>query len=153
MVQGEKLDERDIKILNILAGNARETFTKMAREVGISDVAVIKRVKKLEGRVIRKYTIVVKADAVGYGSFSFTGLDVDPERLFAVIEELRGKDYVKGLWLTTGDHQIMALIAARDEEGLARIHGELANIAGVKRVCPTIVLRTLKEVEMVLTRE
>jgi Lrp/AsnC family transcriptional regulator for asnA, asnC and gidA len=147
-VSKEALDEKDLKILRKLAENARITFTELAKEVGLSDVAVIKRVKRLEGSVIKRYTISVDPEKLGARVISFTGIDVEPERLFEVIEKLRSKGYVMGLWLTTGDHQLMAVIWARDEEDMTKIHKELSELIRVKRVCPAIVLKTLKDIEM-----
>jgi Lrp/AsnC family transcriptional regulator for asnA, asnC and gidA len=141
------LDEKDSKIIEKLAENARITYTDLARVVGLSDVAVIKRVKKLEEKIIKRYTIVVDPRTLGYKVVSFTGIDVDPEKLFEVVEILKNKSYLKGLWLTTGDHQLVALIWAKDDEEAGKIHKEIAEINGVKRVCPAIVLKTVKDIE------
>jgi len=141
------LDEKDSKIIEKLAENARITYTDLARVVGLSDVAVIKRVKKLEEKIIKRYTIVVDPHTLGYKVVSFTGIDVDPEKLFEVVEILKNKSYLKGLWLTTGDHQLVALIWAKDDEEAGKIHKEIAEINGVKRVCPAIVLKTVKDIE------
>jgi len=70
------LDEKDLKILRRMAENARITFTELAKEVGLSDVAVIKRVKRLEGGIIKRYTISVDPRKLGYGIISLTGIDV-----------------------------------------------------------------------------
>jgi Lrp/AsnC family transcriptional regulator for asnA, asnC and gidA len=142
------LDERDLKILRRMSENARITFTELAKEVNLSDVAVIKRVKRLEGSIVKRYTISVDPRKLGYRIVSFTGIDVEPERLFEVIEKVRNRGYVMGLWLTTGDHQLMTMVWARNEEDMAKIHKELSEINGVKRVCPAIVLKTLKDIEM-----
>jgi len=141
------LDEKDSKIIEKLAENARITYTDLARVVGLSDVAVIKRVKKLEEKIIKRYTIVVDPRTLGYKVVSFTGIDVDPEKLFEVVEILKNKSYLKGLWLTTGDHQLVALIWAKDDEEAGKIHKEIVEINGVKRVCPAIVLKTVKDIE------
>jgi Lrp/AsnC family transcriptional regulator for asnA, asnC and gidA len=141
------LDEKDSKIIEKLAENARITYTDLARVVGLSDVAVIKRVKKLEEKIIKRYTIVVDPRTLGYKVVSFTGIDVDPEKLFEVVEILKNKSYLKGLWLTTGDHQLVALIWAKDDEEAGKIHKEIGEINGVKRVCPAIVLKTVKDIE------
>lgn len=148
-----ELDEKDLKILEKLASNARATYTELAKEVGLSDVAVIKRVKKLEGTVIKRYTISVDPRKLGYSVVSFTGVDVEPEKMFSVIEELKRKDYVLGLWLTTGDHQLLAVIWAKNDEEMSRIHKEISAIEGVKRVCPAIVLKTLKDLKTLFTIE
>lgn len=143
----EEIDEKDKKIIERLSENARITYTELAKEIGLSDVAVIKRVKKLENKVIKRYTVVVDPRSLGFKVVSLTGIDVDPDKLFNVIENIKGKDYVKGLWLTTGDHPLMTVIWARDEEEMARIHKEIGQLDGVKRVCPAIVLKTIKDIE------
>ncbi|MCS7110786.1 MAG: Lrp/AsnC family transcriptional regulator [Ignisphaera sp.] len=143
-----ELDEKDLKLIEMLASNARLTYTDMAKTLGISDVAVLKRVKKLESKVLKKYTIVVDPRKVGYKTISLTGIDVEPEKLFDVITKLKDNPSVKGLYLTTGDHPIISIIWAKDDDDLVRIHREISEINGVKRVCPAIVLRTLKEIEL-----
>ncbi len=146
MVKEMLLDEKDLKIIEILRNNARTSYTDIARQLGISDVAVLKRIRKLEQLgVIRKYTIVVDPKKLGYTAISITGIDVAPEQLFSVLDELKSKEYVKFLALTSGDHGIMATIWARDSRELAKIHEEISKMAGVKRVCPAVILDVLKE--------
>lgn len=141
------LDEKDMKILEKFAENARITYTDLAKTVGLSDIAVIKRVKKLEEKIIKRYTIVVDPRKLGYKVVSFTGIDVDPDKLFEVIEMLKNKNCLKGVWLTTGDHQLFTLVLAKDEDEAIRIHKEISEISGVKRVCPAIILKTVKNTE------
>ncbi|OYT51668.1 MAG: transcriptional regulator [Desulfurococcales archaeon ex4484_204] len=140
------LDEKDKKILRLLKDNSRAPYSEISRVVGISDVAVIKRIRKLEQLgVIKKYTVVVDFRKLGYNSVSVTGIDIEPEHIFNVISFLNGKDYVKYLALTSGDHSLIAVIWATDSEELARIHNEIAKLPGVKKVCPAIVLDIIKE--------
>ncbi|RLG82468.1 MAG: transcriptional regulator [Thermoprotei archaeon] len=140
------LDEKDKKILRLLENNSRAPYSEISRVVGISDVAVIKRIRKLEQLgVIKKYTVVVDFRKLGYNSVSVTGIDMEPEHIFNVISFLNGKDYVKYLALTSGDHSLIAVIWATDSEELARIHNEIAKLPGVKKVCPAIVLDVIKE--------
>ena len=142
----QTLDEKDKKIVEILLQNARTSYSDISRALGISDVAVIKRFKRLEQLgVIRKYTINVDPKKLGYNAISITGLDVEPESLFAVMSLLEKKDYIKYLALTSGDHQIMSLIWASGSEELAQIHDELSKLPGVKRVCPAIIIDVIKE--------
>ncbi len=141
-----ELDEKDLKILRILSRNARAPFSEIAREVELSDVAVMKRVRKLEQLgIIKKYTIVVDPRKLGYRSVSITGIDVEPEHLFSVVDKLKTMPNVKFLAITSGDHSIMTIIWARDSEEISKIHEELSKIRGVKRVCPAIVLDVIKE--------
>ncbi len=145
-MNGNQLDEKDLKIVEILKRNARATFTEIAKEIGLSDVAVLKRVKNLEQKgIIKRYTIKLDNKKLGYTAISLTGLDVEPERLFDVINYLKDKDYVRYLALTSGDHTIMTVIWAEDSEELSDIHKKLSSLDGVRRICPAIVLELFKD--------
>lgn len=139
------MDEKDRVIIERLKANARSSYGEIAKDLGMSDVAVMKRIRKLEAEgVIKKYTIIADDRKVGYGAVSITGLDVDPEHLFEVSSALKGKPYVKYLAISSGDHEIMAIIKARDNEELARYHEEISSLPGVRRICPSMILDVLK---------
>jgi len=141
------IDEKDLKIIKLLQENSRMPYTELAKKVGISDVAVIKRIKKLEKQgVIKKYTIVIDPKKLGYNSVSIVGINVEPEYLFPVISHLKEKDYVKYLALSSGDHTLMAIIWARNGSELAKIHNEISKLPGVTKVCPSIILDVIKEI-------
>ncbi|MCI4461994.1 MAG: Lrp/AsnC family transcriptional regulator, partial [Thermogladius sp.] len=126
------VDEIDLKIIGKLTENARATYSEIASEVGLSDVAVMKRIRKLEQEgVIRKYTVIVDPAKLGFSKVSLTGINVDPTKLFNVIEELKKRDYVKQLLVISGDHSLIALIFARSSEEMMRIHDEISRIDGV----------------------
>ena len=145
------IDEKDLEIINMLSKNSRMPYKKIAEKLGISDVAVIKRIKKLENEgVIRRYTITVDAKKLGYKIISIIGIDADPAHLFAVIGFLKDKENVRYLALSSGDHSIMAIIWAKDNEEIAKIHKEISEIEGVKRVCPSIILDVVKESDPLL---
>ena len=140
------LDEKDLRIVQILLERGRASYTDIARELGISDVAVIKRIRKLEQTgIIKGYRAVVDPKKLGYSAVSITGIDVEPEHLFTVINTLKNKEYVKYLALTTGDHSVMMVIWARNGSELGKIHREISKLDGVKRVCPAIILDVVKD--------
>uniref|UniRef100_A0A7J3XYR4 Lrp/AsnC family transcriptional regulator n=1 Tax=Thermogladius calderae TaxID=1200300 RepID=A0A7J3XYR4_9CREN len=140
------VDEIDLKIIEKLAVNARATYSEIASEVGLSDVAVMKRIRKLEQEgVIRKYTVIVDPAKLGFSKVSLTGINVAPDKLFDVIEELKKRDYVKQLLVTSGDHSLIALVFARSSEEIMRIHDEISRIDGVLKVYPAIVSDIVKD--------
>ena len=140
------LDEKDLKIIEHLMRCSRTATSEIARSLGLSDVAVIKRLRKLEQRgVIKKYTVVVDPKKLGYNFVSITGLDIEPDKLLEVVNLLKGKDYVKYLAITSGDHTVMATIWARDNDEFTRIINELQSLPGVKRVCPAVIVDVIKE--------
>ncbi len=140
------LDDKDKLLVELLMENARIPYTELAKRLGMSDVAVINRIRKLERMgIIRKYTVLVDPKKLGYKAVSYTGVDVEPDQLFRVMAALRAKEYVRSLAITSGDHSLMAVIWASDGAELARIHEEIAGMPGVKRVCPAMVLEVVKE--------
>lgn len=135
------IDEKDRKILEILIQNARTSYTEIAKQIGLSDVAVIKRIKKLEELgVIKRYTVIIDPVKLGYKLVALVGIDTEPEHIFRIISELKKIDSVRYVALTSGDHDIMAVIWARDREELGEIHNKIMSMNGVKRVCPSIIL-------------
>lgn len=140
------LDEVDVKLLLELAKNARTTYRSLSSIVKLTDVAVMKRIKKLERRgVIKKYTVIVDPAALGYTKISFTGINVKPEKLFDVVRELREKGYVKYLAITSGDHDILAVIWARSADELEKVHEEIKRIDGVIAIYPMILSEKIKD--------
>ncbi len=141
-----KIDERDRVILDMLTKDARTPFTEIAKVLGISETAVRKRVKSLEERgVLKKYTIEADPGKLGYNLVSITGVDTVPEKIFDVATKLKEFEFVRSLYLTSGDHMIMAEVWARDGEDLADIiSNKIGRLEGVTKVCPAIILEKLK---------
>ena len=135
----------DIKLIKYLLNDARMPYTKLAKELGVSEAAVRKRIKTLEERgVIRKFTIDVNPKALGYGLDVLIGLDTIPEKYVKVIETLKNLDEVIDLYTATGDHMIMFRIWFKDTDGLNKFIKYLEGIDGVTRICPAILLERIK---------
>ena len=143
--RGPMLDERDMTIVSILMRNARATLREIAGALGMTDVAVRKRLQRLErDKIILGYTAVVDPRALGYSVISLTGVDTEPGDLLRVARELATREYVKSAWITAGDHEIMLEIWAKDEAEMDEIIREISEMEGVKRVCPAVVTERLK---------
>jgi len=133
-----------LKIIEILMRNARTPKVRIAKELGVTETAVRKRIAKLEKeRIILSYKAVVNYKSAGLIS-SLTGVDVDAEKLWIVVNKLKEMDEVKSMWLTTGDHMIMLEIVVKSVDKLSEVHERIARIDGVKRVCPAVILEVLK---------
>lgn len=140
------LDERDRVIIEMLTKDARTPFTEIAKVLGISETAVRKRVRALEeAGVIKQYTIVIDPSKLGYNLVSLTGVDTLPEKIFEVAQKLKEFEFVRNVYLTSGDHMIMTEIWAKDGEDLSDIiSNKIGKIEGVTKVCPAIILERLK---------
>ncbi len=128
----------------MLMENARIPKTKIAEELKITETAVRKRISKLEkDGVILGYRAVINYKTAGL-SASLTGVDVEPDRLWEVINRLKDLDEIKSMFLTTGDHTLMLEIVAESVEELSKIHEKISKLEGVKRICPAVILDVLK---------
>jgi len=67
---GEKIDERDIQIIDIYASNVRQSSIEIAKKLGISSDTVRNRIKELEKRkIIVGYKIGINYEKMGYTGY------------------------------------------------------------------------------------
>ncbi|MFQ6051436.1 MAG: winged helix-turn-helix transcriptional regulator [Candidatus Hydrothermarchaeota archaeon] len=142
------VDQKDMKIIEILRENSRKSFTEIAEELGVSESTIRKRVKALEDEgIIKKYTIIVDPAKIGYRTVALVGLDVEPSHFLEAAEKMTEFEEVKCVSTSTGDHMIMTEIWVKDGKELTKLISEkIGKIEGVSRICPAIILEKLKEV-------
>ncbi len=138
------MDEKDLRIIEMLVENARIPKVKIAEKLGVTETAVRKRIQRLEKRgIIVGYKAVVNCRSANLAC-SLTGVDVEPKRIWKVVDVLKEWREVKSMWLTTGDHTLMLEVVTKDLNELLSVHKRIEGIEGVKSVCPSIVLDVLK---------
>ena len=109
------IDEKDVKIIEILQKNSRTPFLTISKKLNVSESTIRKRVKKLENNeIIKKYTITINPKKLGYHSVSLLGLDVSPNNYLEAANKLSKFPEIKSLATTTGDHMIMTEIWSKD---------------------------------------
>ncbi len=140
------LDRKDLKIVEMLLEDSRTPFTRIAKELDVTEAAIRKRIKTLEEMgVILKYTIEVDSGKLGYSIVSLTGIDAEADKVIEIAEKLKDFDFTKRVFITAGDHMIMAEIWAKDKDELVKILSEeIGALEGVKGVYPAIVLEKVK---------
>ncbi len=106
------IDDTDKDILRILRDNGRMSFTEIGNKLGMSRVAIKKRVVKLEeSGIIRGYkAIIYREDSVKM-LMEITTVDDNFEDL---LEYLNRSGYVTELYIMTGQNRIHATAVAPD---------------------------------------
>ena len=85
-----RISEKDMAIIEILMRDARTPFTEIARQIGVTEAAVRKRVKKLEEQgIIKGYRAVIDPKKMGYSVVAMIGFDIEPEHYVKVVEKVR----------------------------------------------------------------
>ncbi|WP_255149901.1 AsnC family transcriptional regulator [Halorarius halobius] len=114
----ENLDDTDMRILELLAEDARRPFSAIGEEVGLSGPAVSDRVTRLrEAGVIRRFTVDVDRSTLRGGVPVLIEATIGPGEAGSVRETLATTEAVEHVF-TAADGTVTAL--ARVPEGRVR---------------------------------
>jgi Lrp/AsnC family transcriptional regulator for asnA, asnC and gidA len=142
----QKSDKRvDVsRLLKLLRGNARLSYTELARRLSLSEAAVRKTVKKLiEQGIIAKF--LTEYDYKKLNKIeAFIGINTKPEKLIFVVEQLK-KDYpqIDIIYLTSGDHDIIVHGVFENLEELEKFCKELEALDGIEAVYPAAIVEKI----------
>lgn len=141
------MDKKDRKIIDMLSANGRMSFTSMAKSIRVSEATVRKRVKALEKEgVIKKYSVSLDPVKLGYHNVAIIGVDAEPVLFLEAAKKLAELPETKYVATATGDHMIMTEVWAKNGEDLTSIiTNKIGRIAGVKKICPAIILEKIKD--------
>ncbi|MFD2699116.1 Lrp/AsnC family transcriptional regulator [Paenibacillus shunpengii] len=140
------LDSIDNHILQRLAQNSRISYTDLAKEVGLSGVAVKERIDKLVNQgIIEQFSIVVNAEKLGKKISAYLELEVEPAHLNTIVEELKANEQVAVLYEMTGACLLHVHILVEDMEQMERfMHKSIYALTGILRVENQILLKRHK---------
>ena len=141
----QQLDSLDIKILQMLANNARKPFLEIARACDVSGAAIHQRVQKLTSMgVIQGSELLIDPSSVGYDTCAYIGFFLkDPSQFNHVVEELKKIPEVVECHFTTGQYDMFIKLVARNNDHLLHIIHEKLQHLGLSR---TESLISFKEV-------
>jgi len=119
------MDDLDMKILEILKGDSRTKYVKIAKAVGITEGAVRRRVKKMvEQGIIRRFTMETTAEVEG-----IILVKTDPTKTKDVA--LRMKELSERVFELSGDYDVAALVQAHTMKELNRKVDEIRRLPAV----------------------
>jgi DNA-binding Lrp family transcriptional regulator len=143
------LDDTDLRILQVLQENARQTYTAIGKRVGIAHSTVYDRLKRMEQHgIIRKYTALIDAEKAGVKCITaLVTIYTDPKVSEKVAEKLCEAPEVLEVYTSLSEElQIMAKVVAETQEHLHEfIANSVAPLPGVLRVRTSIVTKKFKE--------
>lgn len=138
-----KMDKTDLAIISKLTKDARTSFRKIAKELGISPDTVINRYAALQKEgVIRGSTIVINPKKIGYQAMAAFMIDTSPAHILAteatptdssmILDKLIQMPNIIVATKTVGDHDLMAIGVTIDFGHLIKVRNEIAKIPGVQ---------------------
>ena len=136
------LNSIDEKIIRLLQIDSRKPFVEIAKQIGLSESAVRRRVKNLlENNTIKRFTLELnstnRTSAITLISVSSTA---DTSVVSAALMNLKG---VVVIYEITGQYDIAAIISASSVIEINKCIDDVRRIDGVSDTNTVIVLKTM----------
>ncbi|MEL6681725.1 MAG: Lrp/AsnC family transcriptional regulator [Pseudomonadota bacterium] len=123
--EAQALDDLDVSILRALSQDANRSASDLGRELGLSQSATWRRIKRLkDAGILMAKQLRLNAEAAGFGVTVFLGIKLarkapvsleDFERAVGAIPEVQTVDHVLGLY----DYRVR--VVARDLADFERV--------------------------------
>jgi len=128
------IDEKDKEILNLLQENYRISYHELSKKVGLAASTTHNRVQNmLSSGIIREFDTLVDPFKVGFETIAILGITVDPLKMDEVAKKIAAYDRVQLVVTSTGDHDIVVRIIAKNDKDLWRfINEKIKTIDGVR---------------------
>ena len=134
METSNQLDFINKEIIKKLSEDGRLPFSELAKQLKISNSLVHQRVKKLqELGIITGYSVKLDPKAMGYESFTYTGIVTKEARFaYSIAEKLKSIPAVVECHWVSGKYALFIKIVARNNEELRKVlYEQIHNIEGV----------------------
>lgn len=123
------VDSIDKKLLEILKENARLSFADLGRKINLSPSAVRERVQKMEDiGVIKKYSIQIDNQKIGYDIEAFILLKVFQGQLKHVIQQITKFPQVTEAHRITGSQNIHLKVVLKNQLELQNLIDQLMSL-------------------------
>ncbi|HET7644285.1 MAG TPA: Lrp/AsnC family transcriptional regulator [Nitrososphaeraceae archaeon] len=145
------LDYINYRILDVLSKNSSLPFVELAKQIGISDATIHTRVKKLLMLgIIRKFTIIVDNNLLGYDHLAFINLKIENGRTEETTKNLIEIDEILEIHEIYNKFDLMIKIRSKNLDDLRNtIVNRILSINYIKETELITVLRTRKEEQMI----
>ena len=145
------LDYINYRILDVLSKNSSLPFVELAKQIGISDATIHTRVKKLLTLgVIKKFTIFVDNDLLGYDHLAFINLKIERGRTEETTNNLMKIDEILEIHEIYDKFDLLIKIRTKNLDNLRDIIvNKILSINYIKETELMTVLKTRKEEQMI----
>ncbi len=146
-MHADKLDNIDLKILEILQERGRTKRNKLAEEVKLSIPSISERMHKMEkAGVIQGYNAVVNPRRVGLEVTAFVVIRVDSTKdTETILEHIVDNDEILECHAITGDGSYLLKVRTKTTETLEQLLMQMQQWPGITNTNTNIVLSTAKE--------
>lgn len=138
-------DKTDVKILKVITEDARLSFRKIAKKIGVSTLTVLSRMKKMEDNgVIKGYSALINHKELGLDMTAILEIKTTKGHS-SMREQLKKLENVYGIWGVTGKNDLMILAKFSDTDMLSKFTKKVFTMPNVDSIETHLVLDTIKE--------
>src|SRR5215469_10328264 len=144
-----KTDDLDLKILGELATDASISVPRLSNKINVNSSVVYSRIKRLVKRgLIRKFTIIVNDEALGFNVKALTGINMDSKLRDNVLNELFKIPEVREVAEVTGRFDVLVTMNSRSLDEMHHLISEkVGRVVGVQKTETFIEMRkTAREI-------
>jgi len=128
------MDELDTRIISLLQEDGRASNAGIAREVGVSEGTVRRRLKQLIQEELIRVVALLDHSKLGYASEALVGVRVAPDKVTEVAERMGSLEEVNWVAETTGSFDIFAWTTLETSSDLGIfLRTKIGTIPGVQR--------------------
>ncbi len=129
------MDNLDLRIISLLQVDGTATNAGIAREIGVSEETVRRRLKRLMQEEYIKVVALPDPMKRGYKSEVLIGVQVDANRIDEVAEKIAEMDEVNWVSVTTGSFDVFAWATLKSSEELSTfLRSKVGMISGVRKM-------------------
>ena len=140
------LDKIDHIVLKALLEDGRASFSAIARETKLTDVAIKKRVESLKRRgVIDSISVDLNYKALGYENPIFVQIRSEVSKHKDIVKKLNEMDFVLELYQVLGEYNLIAKLIVPNLETAEKFISQLGLIDGIIDLKTMVVLSELKK--------
>ncbi len=140
------MDKIDLLLLGRLLDDGRASFSQLARETSLTDVAIKKRFERLKRQgIIQSISAELNVDVLGFSKPVFVLLKTDPGKNKQISKRLSEMEQVVEFHELMGEHNFMLKLLCPDVSQVKRMLDDLSVIDGIREMRSMPVLSVVKK--------
>jgi len=145
-VRRVELDRIDRIILEALLSDGRASFSAIARQAKLTDVAIKKRVEMLKKRgIVSSITANLNFKALGFENPIFVQMRSEISKNRDVIKKLLAMDSIVELYQVLGEYNLLAKIVVSDLESAEALINKVGLVDGIIDVKTLVVMSEISK--------
>ena len=140
-----ELKELDLKILELLMEDSRQSYREIAKKLNVSHVSVSNRIQSMEQEgIIKGYTTITDPDRLEYYPLCLR-ISAEPGTdLSKIGQRIAENDSVNVVLRVSGECELLALAMCGSRDAALKLLDEINDVSGIQKAESHVVLEAIK---------